>query len=231
MNVSRRDEIGNLARDFTAMAQSLKQLDEMRQEFVANVSHEIQSPLTSIQGFAQTILDRDATPEDADRYLTIITEESKRLSSLSKQLLTLAALDKETGLIRRAPFRLDEQIRQVLIVTEWQWNEKRLNIEPELAEIVVSADPQLLYQVWFNLIVNAIKFSSPEGTIRIETTVDRDVSVTVSDTGSGIGKRSFLIFSNDSIRRTSPELRHVPAADWGWPSYVGSSNFTEEASR
>ncbi len=188
LNVSRRDEIGNLARDFTAMAQSLKQLDEMRQEFVANVSHEIQSPLTSIQGFAQTILDREATPEEAERYLSIITKESNRLSSLSKQLLTLAALDKESGLIRRTPFRLDEQIRQALIVTEWQWSEKRLNVEPELAEIVVSADPQLLYQVWFNLIVNAIKFSRPDGTIRIETAVEREVSVTVTDTGIGIGE-------------------------------------------
>ncbi|RED65152.1 sensor histidine kinase [Cohnella phaseoli] len=188
LNVSRRDEIGNLARDFTAMAQSLKQLDEMRQEFVANVSHEIQSPLTSIQGFAQTILDREATPEEAERYLTIIVKESNRLSSLSKQLLTLAALDKEAGLIRKTPFRLDEQIRQALIVTEWQWSEKRLNVEPELAEIVVSADPQLLYQVWFNLIVNAIKFSRPGGTIRIETAVEREVAVTVTDTGIGIGE-------------------------------------------
>jgi len=188
LNVSRRDEIGNLARDFTAMAQSLKQLDEMRQEFVANVSHEIQSPLTSIQGFAQTILDREATPEEAERYLTIIAKESNRLSSLSKQLLTLAALDKEAGLIRKTPFRLDEQIRQALIVTEWQWSEKRLNVEPELAEIVVSADPQLLYQVWFNLIVNAIKFSRPGGTIRIETAVEREVTVTVTDTGIGIGE-------------------------------------------
>ncbi|QTH45698.1 HAMP domain-containing histidine kinase [Cohnella sp. LGH] len=188
LNVSRRDEIGNLARDFTAMAQSLKQLDEMRQEFVANVSHEIQSPLTSIQGFAQTILDREATPEEAERYLTIIVKESNRLSSLSKQLLTLAALDKEAGLIRKTSFRLDEQIRQALIVTEWQWSEKRLNVEPELAEIVVSADPQLLYQVWFNLIVNAIKFSRPGGTIRIETAVEREVAVTVTDTGIGIGE-------------------------------------------
>ncbi len=188
LNVSRRDEIGNLARDFTAMAQSLKQLDEMRQEFVANVSHEIQSPLTSIQGFAQTILDREATPEEAERYLTIIAKESNRLSSLSKQLLTLAALDKEAGLIRKTPFRLDEQIRQALIVTEWQWSEKRLNVEPELAEIIVSADPQLLYQVWFNLIVNAIKFSRPGGTIRIETAIEREVTVTVTDTGIGIGE-------------------------------------------
>lgn len=188
LNVSRRDEIGNLARDFTAMAQSLKQLDEMRQEFVANVSHEIQSPLTSIQGFAQTILDREATPEEAERYLTIIAKESNRLSSLSKQLLTLAALDKEAGLIRKTPFRLDEQIRQALIVTEWQWSEKRLNVEPELAEIIVSADPQLLYQVWFNLIVNAIKFSRPGGTIRIETAIEREVAVTVTDTGIGIGE-------------------------------------------
>ncbi|MBP1991122.1 sensor histidine kinase [Paenibacillus eucommiae] len=186
MDVSRRDEIGNLARDFTLMAQSLKQLDDMRQEFVANVSHEIQSPLTSIQGFAQSILDKETTPEEAERYLHIIEEESSRLSSLSKQLLTLAALDKEVNVMKLTAFRLDEQIRQVLIATEWHWTEKALLVEPDLPEIVISADSQLLYQVWFNLITNSIKFSHPGDTIQVEILVEHDIVVKISDTGIGI---------------------------------------------
>ncbi|MDF2715658.1 MAG: two-component sensor histidine kinase [Paenibacillus sp.] len=186
MDVSRQDEIGNLARHFALMAQSLKRLDDMRQEFVANVSHEIQSPLTSIHGFAQSILDKEATPVEQERYIRIIAEESSRLSALSKQLLTLAALDKEAGVLKRTSYRLDEQLRNSLIVTEWQWMEKGLSVEPDLPEIVIHADPQLLVQVWLNLITNSIKFSRPGGTISISMAVERDITVMIKDTGIGI---------------------------------------------
>lgn len=186
LDISRRDEIGNAARHFTQMAGSLKRLDEMRQEFVANVSHEIQSPLTSIQGFAQTMLDKQATPEETERYLRIIEEESKRLSGLSKQLLTLAALDKEDALAKRTVFRLDEQIRQTLIVTEWQWSEKQLQLELELPDMLISGDASLLMQVWLNLITNAIKFSHPGGTLRITASIEQVIMVEISDSGIGI---------------------------------------------
>lgn len=187
-NVSRKDEIGNLAQHFTTMVRSIKQLDEMRQEFVANVSHEIQSPLTTIQGFAQTMLDQKAASEEAEHYLHIISEESKRLSSLSKQLLTLATLDKEDHVIKSRSFRLDEQIRQVLIATEWHWTKKQILIEIEIPEIIITADEQLLYQVWFNLITNSIKFSRVGGLVHIEIVVDQGITVTVSDSGIGIGE-------------------------------------------
>lgn len=192
MDISRRDELGNLARHFTQMASSIKQLDEMRQEFVANVSHEFQSPLTSIQGFSQAILDKKTTPEEEERYLQIIEKESRRLSVLSKQLLTLAALDKEETVMNFTTFRLDEQIRQVLIATEWQWTEKQLLLEPELPEVTVKADAGLLYQVWHNLITNSIKFSRNGDTIRIRISVDQSITVTISDTGIGIPEDELL---------------------------------------
>ncbi|RJE88517.1 sensor histidine kinase [Paenibacillus sp. 1011MAR3C5] len=186
LDVKRRDEIGDLARDFSHMAQSLEKLDDMRTEFVANVSHEFQTPVTSIQGFTQAILDNKTTEEEERQYLTIIHEESRRLSSLSKQLLTLAALDKETTLTRREPFRLDEQIRQVLIVTEWQWSKKGLELVPELPEVMITADEGLLYHVWMNLIANSIKFTGTGDRISIAISIDRHIVVTISDTGVGI---------------------------------------------
>ncbi|TDF99428.1 sensor histidine kinase [Paenibacillus piri] len=186
IDLARQDELGNLARHFTFMAQSIKQLDEMRQQFVANVSHEIQSPLTSIQGFAQAILEKEATPVQSERYLHIIEEESRRLSSLSKQLLTLATLDKENNVMNPSAFRLDEQLRQILIVSEWQWAEKQLSIELDLEQTVITADQQLLYQVWFNFITNSIKFTPSGGTISLKLAVKDDVVVEVSDTGIGI---------------------------------------------
>lgn len=189
MDVSRQDEIGELARDFTYMAQSLKQVEAMRQEFVGNVSHEIQSPLTSIQGFAQSILDQTTSEEEKARYLHIILDESKRLSSLSKQLLTLASLDKESHVIKRTVYRLDEQIRQILIHTEWHWSDKDLAIELDLPETDVSADHQLMHQVWLNLITNGIKYARLGDSLHIAIqSSETGVTVVVRDTGIGISE-------------------------------------------
>lgn len=188
LDISRRDEIGDLAMHFARMTESLKQLDEMRQEFVSNVSHEIQSPLTSIQGFSQAIRSGGVTNEQRETYLTIIEEESRRLSSLSKQLLTLASLDKETGLYEPIRFRLDEQIRQVLLVLQHQWQQKKLAMELTLPETFIVGDKQQLNQVWMNLLANSIKFTPTAGSIYIAVQKDTQIVVTIRDTGVGMSE-------------------------------------------
>ncbi|WP_232696042.1 sensor histidine kinase [Brevibacillus daliensis] len=185
---NRRDEIGNLSANFKQMSISLRQLDEMRQEFVSNVSHEIQSPLTSIQGFSQAIRSGGVTDELQEQYLAIIEEESKRLSLLSKQLLTLASLEKETNLYEPTLFRLDEQIRLILVMLEPQCRKKGIEIDPDLPETYLYADKQLLSQVWINLLTNSIKFTEPGGTIYINVRSGKDVTVTITDTGIGIAE-------------------------------------------
>lgn len=186
LDIRRKDEFGDLAKHFSHMAESIKRLDDMRQEFVANVSHEFQTPITSIQGFSETMMNNEMSADEKQRYLQIIQDESKRLSSLSKQLLMLAALDKNMQLTQRAPFRLDEQIRQIFITLERQWAGKQLEIELELPEIVIQADEQLLYQVWFNLISNSIKFCSSQDMIAVRIDVHKEVIVEIQDTGIGI---------------------------------------------
>ncbi|MBS4219685.1 HAMP domain-containing histidine kinase [Bacillus sp. FJAT-49711] len=184
----RSDEIGALAKDFERMAKSLQKVDEMRQEFVSNVSHEIQSPLTSIQGFTKAIRSKMGSEEETDRYLAIIEKETSRLSSLSKQLLMLSSLDKEVKAVKKSSFRLDEQIREVVLLTEWEWSKKGLRMELDLPELVIEADKQLLFQVWMNLLTNSIKFTEVDGSIYIDITVDEDIIVSVRDTGSGISE-------------------------------------------
>ncbi|MET3292906.1 UNVERIFIED_CONTAM: signal transduction histidine kinase [Brevibacillus sp. OAP136] len=186
LDISRKDEIGTLATHFEKMTTALKQLDEMRQEFVSNVSHEIQSPLTSIQGFTQAIRTGEVGGAQQEVYLGIIEEESRRLASLSKQLLVLASLEKETGLFEPKQYRLDEQIRQVVLLLEQQWREKQLNVEVHLPEIQIVADLSMLNLVWINLIANSIKFTEPHGTITVSIRADKMIVVTVADTGSGI---------------------------------------------
>lgn len=188
LDISRRDEIGELAANFAQMTESLKQLDDMRQEFVSNVSHEIQSPLASIQGFSQAIRSGGMPEAQKAEYLAIIEEESRRLSSLSKQLLTLASLDKETGLYEPSEYRLDEQLRQVVLLLERQWQQKKLELELELPDTLVTADKQLFNQVWINLLSNSIKFTPPHGTIFVSIQQSPDIAVIIRDTGIGISE-------------------------------------------
>lgn len=187
LKVNRRDEIGRLAEDFSKMSDSLEQTEEKRQEFVSSVSHEIQSPLTSIQGFSQTLREESLSEAERHHYLSIIEKESKRLSALSKQLLTLSFLDSEMDADNKVPFDLADQLKEVVFTTEWQWREKDITIELDISPAKIIGDPKLLQQVWMNLVTNAIRYTDPGGTVTIRTVNEKHgVQITVEDTGIGI---------------------------------------------
>lgn len=187
LNVTRDDEIGDLAKHFSQMTQSIQRLEDMRQEFVSNVSHEIQSPLASIQGFSQTLQSEELTKEKRNEYLSIIEKESRRMSSMSKQLLMLASLDKGDDPLQRTSFDLAQQIRQVLFMLEWSWREKDMVIEMDLPSTMITADEKLLSQVWTNLITNSIKYSDSGSSIIIRIKkIGLIVEVMFKDTGMGI---------------------------------------------
>jgi signal transduction histidine kinase len=183
----RKDEIGVLTASINDMAKELGMLDQMRQDFVANVSHEIQSPLTSISGFSKAL--RDKTMDEAKRihYLTIIEEESNRLSRLSENLLNLSSLQYEQHPFHPRIYSLDEQLRGVVITCEPLWAMRKQFIDLQLEEVSVQADVDQLNQVWLNLIHNSIKFTPEHGEIRIVLKVKSDNAiVTITDTGLGI---------------------------------------------
>lgn len=187
LDLTRRDEIGELAQHFAKMADELKKVEAMRQEFVSNVSHEIQSPLTSIKGFSQALRTEGMERAEQDAYLAIIEAESERLSSLSKQLLTLASLEQETIHLERAPYRLDEQIREAVLLLEWQWREKNVEFELDLSEITLRANRQMLHLVWINLLTNSIKFTPAGGVVSVQLSEHGlEAQVKVRDTGVGI---------------------------------------------
>jgi len=189
LNVSRRDELGQLADRFSQMAKSLAQLEQMRQEFVSNVSHEIQSPLASIQGFSQTLQTKRLSEEQQQHYLSIIEAESRRMSQLSKQLLMLASLDKEENILEKTTFDVAEQIKQVLFHTEWSWRSKDLTIDMSLPSTYIYGDQQLLHQVWTNLITNSIKYTLAGGVISLRITEqNKHCRIEVSDSGIGIAQ-------------------------------------------
>jgi two-component system, OmpR family, phosphate regulon sensor histidine kinase PhoR len=179
--------LGNLITSVNKTAISLTQLEAMRQEFISNVSHEIQSPLTSIRGFAQALQNEHLSPVERQHYLEIIETESTRLSRLTDNLLKLASLESDQVKFAPKSYRLDRQIRGLILSCEPQWAAKNLTLDVALEEVTVSADEDLLSQVWLNLLHNAIKFTPRDGTIRLALCPDgAQARFTLADSGIGI---------------------------------------------
>ncbi|SPE41910.1 Two-component sensor histidine kinase [Candidatus Sulfopaludibacter sp. SbA3] len=179
--------VGELVQSVNNMALQLDQMEKMRQEFISNVSHEIQSPLTSIRGFASALRQGDVGDESRSHYLDIIEAESTRLSLLSANLLKLASLETDQVRFQPAPFRLDTQIRSLILACEPQWSGKHLGMDVSLEEAGITGDEQLLSQVWSNLIFNSIKFTPEGGKVRVALHKRADqVEVSIADTGIGI---------------------------------------------
>ncbi|WP_373600343.1 HAMP domain-containing sensor histidine kinase [Paraclostridium bifermentans] len=182
-----KDEISKLTKNFNSMVKKIRKTEQMRQEFVANVSHEIQSPITSIMGFSTLLQSDYLDDEDKKSYAKIIEEESRRLSKLSENLLKLTTLDNEQNIIKKSNFYLDEQIRKVILMMENQWAKKNINFNINLPKTKIYADKDLLEQVWINLINNAIKFSYENKSIDINIeNVENKINVSIRDYGSGI---------------------------------------------
>ncbi|TXK86011.1 HAMP domain-containing sensor histidine kinase [Paenibacillus sp. N3.4] len=187
IKVKTKDEIGLLTESFNHMAGELKQLEQMRQDFVSNVSHEIQSPLTAIRGFSKALRQNDILEDDRLRYLEIIERESERLSRLSENLLKLASLESEHHPFHPTIFDLDEQIRRIVVFHEPQWSEKRIDMDLALPRVKISGDADQLSQVWMNIIGNAVKFTPQGGHIYVKLVPLTDrVEVRIQDNGIGI---------------------------------------------
>ncbi|MBS4175316.1 HAMP domain-containing sensor histidine kinase [Bacillus sp. FJAT-49736] len=188
LNFQRRDhQFLSLVENINHMARQLQQMEEMRQEFISNVSHEIQSPLTSIRGFARALQHEGIDKEESRHYLEVIESESNRLSKISDNLLKLTSLESHNHPFERKHYRLDKQIRNIVLTCEPHWVEKNLEMEVSLEEAFVFADEDLLSQVWINLIHNSIKFTPPDGQIHICLQKGpTEVSVSISDSGIGI---------------------------------------------
>jgi signal transduction histidine kinase len=179
--------LGTVAGEINLMVQSLRSMEEMRQEFISTVSHEIQSPLTSIAGFAKALREPGLGEETRLHYLSIIEEESGRLSRLADGLLRLTALDSK-GLVPEAKsFALDVQIRSVVIAAEPQWDAKKLVLDLELERVEAYGDEAMLAQVWTNLLHNAVKFSETCGHLAISLRRSGTLAIVrFTDEGQGI---------------------------------------------
>ncbi len=157
-------EIHEFAESFNKAAEELSGTEILRKDFINNFSHEFKTPIVSINGFAELLIEEDLPPEDRKEYLGIIRDESRRLAELSTNILTLSRIESQTILKDRETFRLDEQIRQSVLVTGQKWKNKSLDFQVDLEEVSYNGNPALLKEVWLNILDNAAKFS-PNGEV------------------------------------------------------------------
>ena len=185
----RRDEIGELAEAFNAMAESLAKSEARRSEFVANVSHELKTPMTTIAGFADGILDGTIPPEREQEALRTISNETRRLSRLVRRMLDLSRLQSVDTVTAQEPFDICEVMARVLVSLETKINSKSLEVIADFPEgpLSVWGDPDAITQVGYNLLDNAIKFSKQGGKLQVSiTTKGGKAYVSVQDEGDTI---------------------------------------------
>lgn len=166
----RQDEIGELTESFNMMAESLEKSEQLRSEFVANLSHELKTPMTTIAGFADGILDGTIPKDEQDKYLATISSETKRLSRLVRQMLQMSKIQSvDTVALLSRNFNLSEVIMRTLLTFENKITQQGLDVDAQLPEerIVVRGDEDSITQVVYNLLDNAIKFSERGSTLCI----------------------------------------------------------------
>ena len=193
LEIDRADEIGQLSDSFNVMTKKLQENDDIRKEFISNVSHDFQSPLLNIQGYVDLLRNPQLSEQERQEYATIIEMETKRLSTLTKQLLLLTTLDQSTRLLKRESFRLDEQLKETVRKYRWQLEEAHVQLSYQLEPMTFSGDASLLQNVWDNLLTNAIKYNVEGGEIHIHLQEQSScVEVSVEDSGIGMTDEQLL---------------------------------------
>ncbi len=193
IEINKDDEIGHLAASLNYMASELSKGEDNQKQFIANVSHDFRSPLTSIKGYIEAMADGTIPPEMSGKYLNIVLNETERLTKLTNSLLTLNNLNTRGMHLDVSDFDINKVIKNTAATFEGTCKAKRIRFKLVLCgeKLYVTADMGKIQQVLYNLIDNAIKFSDPNSSIKLETSEKNDtVFVSVKDSGIGIPKES-----------------------------------------
>lgn len=178
-----------LYRNFNTMAEELGGVEMLKNDFINGYAHELRTPITSINGFAEMLLNDDGTLSNEEKrsYLEIIASESRRLADLAGNSLLMSRLDTQKIIPDKKPFSLDEQLRRCSILLSGQWTEKELDMTMDLDEAVYVGDYDLMQHLWINLLTNAVKYTPKGGSITVTLkNEEKFIAVSVADTGKGI---------------------------------------------
>ncbi len=179
-------EVQDSCSSFNTMVSELGNTETLQSDFVSNVSHEFKTPINAIEGYA-TLLQGAQAKEEQDTYVERILMNTQRLSTLVGNILLLSKVSNHTIPMAKAPYRLDEQIRQVLLQMESRWTEKEIEFDVDLDSVTINANENLLYHVWSNLLSNAVKFTPEGGLITMRLTAEGEyIDFVIEDNGPGI---------------------------------------------
>ena len=164
----RPKELREFSDEFNTMAKELGSIEMLRSDFVNTFSHEFKTPIVSLRGFAKLLKENHLTPEEREEYLDIFISESERLSALATNVLNLTKIENQTIITEKSTFDLSEQIRHAILMTESKWSQKGLDLEIDLEDVMFYGNSDLLSQVWFNVLDNAVKFSPLRGKLEVK---------------------------------------------------------------
>ncbi len=207
--INRTDGLNEIIDCYNKMAEELAGIESLQTDFIANVSHELKTPLTVIQNYGTLLQQPDLSEKDRLRYAKAASDAARRLSELITNILKLSKIENQQIYSTAEDYELNEQLCACLLRFETVWEDKNITIETAIDEVHIHADPELLSIVWNNLFSNALKFTEKDGTVRVTLREDCGTAiVTVSDTGCGIspqvGKRIFdKFYQADTSHRAS----------------------------
>lgn len=184
---SRFGDIEDIYQNFNLMTKELASTEILKTDFISNVSHEIKTPITAVEGYAMLLQGEDGLSEENAEYVDKILANTQRLSELVNNTLLLSKIDNQSIETRQESFSLDEQIRQSILLLELKWVEKEVDIDVDMQSVKYVGNKGLMMHVWNNLIGNAIKFTPRGSTVRIRLgETPMEIIFTVDDEGSGI---------------------------------------------
>ncbi len=189
VKIESSDELADLGNAFNEMADALDKLESSRRSFVANVSHELKTPMTSISGFIDGILDGTIPPEKSEYYLNIVSDEVRRLSRLVVAMLNMSKIESGDFKMNILSYDISDQIISILLNFEQKIDNKNIEIIglDKLIPTVIKADPDMIYQAVYNIVDNAVKFTNENGFIEVQMEdLDNAIKITIRNSGEGI---------------------------------------------
>lgn len=187
LEIGRKSAVNSVSKSVNHLAEELEKTEILRSDFVNSFSHEFKTPINSINGLISLMKKGNLSKEKQLEYLSIIEEETHRLSVMTTNILNLSKLENQGVLTSKVEFNLSEQIRMCILLLERKWNQKNINLSIDFDEFMVYGNEEMLTQVWVNLIDNAIKFAEYEGELNIRISkVNTFICVDVENTGSEI---------------------------------------------
>lgn len=201
-------EVQKLYTSFNTMVRELNSVETLRNEFTTTVSHEFKTPVATIQGYVQLLQNVDLSESERQDYYKRILNGTQQLSTLSDNILNLTKLNNENFVLSKRQFRLDEQIREVILFLQPKWEKQQLEWTIDLENTTISGDEEFLHQVWVNLIDNAIKYNQTAGTIEISLTKnDSSCCIEIKDSGIGMTEETIQkmferFYQEDTTRKT-----------------------------